>query len=93
MEKMEKRHQDELTTRLEDAFLNGCSYISLAELYCWYDVQKIAALTNRDIESRWQKITNGKAGRLMKVEGRGGIFIFGEDKAIRVDQKSLFDSI
>lgn len=29
----------------------------------------------------------------MKVEGRGGIFIFGEDKAIRVDPKNLLDSI
>jgi hypothetical protein len=90
---MEKRHQDSLTNRLEDALLNGCSHISWAELYQWYDVQKIAARTYRDLEVRWQDLTEGNAGRLMKIEGRGGIYIYGEKKAGIVDQNNLVDKI
>lgn len=74
-----KRHQDILTSRLEDAFLHGCTHITWNELYCWYDVQKIAARTYRDLEARWQKITDGEQGHLMKIEGRGGIYVFGSN--------------
>ena len=90
---MEKRHQDSLTNRLEDAYLNGCSHISWSELYQWYAVQKIAARTYRDLEARWQDITGDKAGRLMKIDGRGGIHIFGEKSAEVVDQNNVLDNI
>lgn len=78
---MERRHQDQLMNRLEDAYLNGCSHISWNELYQWYATQKIAAKTYRDLEERWQDITEGDSGRLMQVTGRGGLFIFGEANA------------
>jgi len=90
---MEKRHQDLLTSRLEDAYCNGCTHISWNELYLWYDVQKIAARTYRDLEVRWQSLTDGKKGRLMKVEGRGGIFAFGEGNIGAVDQNNLLDKL
>lgn len=90
---MDKRHQDALTNRLEDASLNGCSHVSWTELYRWYDVQKIAARTYRDLETRWQDLTEGKIGRLMKIEGRGGIFLFGQDSANKVDENNLLDKI
>lgn len=90
---MEKRHQDSLTTRLEDAFLNGCSHISWNELYLWYGVQKIAARTYRDLETRWQDVTENEVGRLMKIEGRGGIFVFGENSSALVDQNNVLDTI
>ncbi len=79
-----KRHQDLLTSRLEDACLNGLTHITWNELYCWYDVQKIAARTYRDLEDRWQKITDGQHGHLKKIEGRGGIYIFGSNSAATV---------
>ena len=90
---MEKRHQDSLTNRLEEAFLHGCAHISWVELYHWYNVQKIAARTYRDLEVRWQDLTGGNVGRLMKIEGRGGIFVFGEKSPDRVDQNNLIDQI
>lgn len=83
---MDRRHQDNLTNRLEDAHLLGCAHIAWNELYLWYGVQKIAARTYRDLEERWQALTDGEAGKLMKIEGRGGMFVFGEDKALAVDQ-------
>lgn len=73
-----KQHQNNLTMRLEDAFLNGCSHITWKELYYWYGVQKIAAGTLRDLQNRWEELTDGEQGRLMKINGRDGIYIFGE---------------
>jgi hypothetical protein len=75
---MEKLHQNLLTERLEDAYLNGCSHITWNELYRWYGVQKIAAGTYRDLQTRWDELTDSVSGRLMMKEGRGGIYIFGE---------------
>jgi hypothetical protein len=90
---MEKRHQDLLTTRLEESYLNGCSHITWTELYCWYGVQKIAARTYRDLETRWQDLTGGRVGRLMKIEGKGGVHVFGESMAQPVDQNSLLEKL
>ena len=91
--RMEKRHQDSLTSRLEDAYYNGCSHITWVELYNWYDVQKIAARTYRDLEVRWQSITDGSAGRLLKVEGRGGIYIIGDKTTSLVDENNILDKL
>jgi len=82
---MEKRHQDLLTTRLEDAAKNGCSHVTWNELYHWYGVQRLAAGTWRDIVNRWAEITEGNFGGLMVVEGRGGYFLLGEKALQRVD--------
>ena len=75
---MEKRHQDTLTTRLEDAYLNGMAHISKEELKFWYGVQKVAARTIRDVETRWSELTEDSVGRLMTISARGGFFIFAE---------------
>ena len=90
---MEKRHQDSLTNRLEDAWLNGVSHVTWEELYLWYDTQKIAARTYRDLQNRWWDLTDGKGASLTKIEGRGGIFVFGGDRASKVDQKSISDDL
>ncbi|MBQ0961517.1 hypothetical protein KAK06_21440 [Ideonella sp. 4Y11] len=90
---MERRHQDNLLNRLEEAWLNGVSHISWDELYHWYGVDKIAARTYRDLEDRWTALTDDKAGRLMKVEGRGGMFVFGESSAAKVDPKHVLNQI
>ena len=90
---MDKRHQDALTNRLEDAWLNGVSHLTWEELYLWYDVKKIAARTYRDLQTRWWDLTEGKGGYLTQIEGRGGIFVFGSDRATKVDQKSIADEL
>lgn len=90
---MEKRHQDLLTSRLEEALLNGVSHLTWTELYCWYGVQKIAARTYRDLDERWQALSEGKVGALMKIEGRGGMFVFGEKLATKVDPNRLVDQL
>ena len=83
---MERRHDELLTARLEDAMLNGCSHITWNELYQWYDVQKLAANTWRDLKKRWEEVTEGrKAGPLKMVEGRGGMFLHDGSKSKPVD--------
>lgn len=90
---MDRRHQDTLTNRLEEARLNGVSHLTWDELYLWYGVQKIAARTYRDLEERWTSLTDNKAGRLMKVNGRGGMYIFGEDAMSKVDPNNMLDKL
>ena len=82
---MNRRHEWSLHTRLEDAFLHGCSQITWEELYLWYEVRKIAAGTWRDIARQWEEVTNGKGADLMKIETTAGICIFAANKMQRVD--------
>ena len=56
---MQKRHDDELTNRLEKIITDGSVYISWNELYLWYDVQKLAAGSYRDLASRWDDVSRG----------------------------------
>lgn len=86
---MQVRHEEMLTSRLEEAALRGCAYISWEEMYVWYGVQKIAAGTYRDLATRWARVIASirplklpypwsDPGRLHRVEARGGMFIFGD---------------
>jgi len=85
---MQIRHEEILTSRLEEAALCGCSHITWEELYLWYGAQKIAAGTWRDLARRWEKVlesmkeiklpSSGDPGKLMRIDGRGGIFILGD---------------
>ena len=82
---MERRHDELLTSRLEDAWKNGVSHITWPELYLWYSVEKLAARSYRDLCHRWDEMTNGEAGSLMSVKGRDGIFIFGQKTVMSLD--------
>ena len=82
---MERRHDELLTARLEEVMLNGSSHITSNELYHWYDVQKLAANTWRDLKNRWEEVTEGKAGPLKMVDGLGGIFLHDGNKSKFVD--------
>lgn len=86
---MERRHDEELTSRLEEIVTTGCTYISWNELYVWYDVKKIAARTYRDLSERWDQLTEGlktdrPLGKLSFIQspmGRvtPGLFLFGSE--------------
>ncbi len=75
---MIKRHDNTLTSRLENIAVAGCAHILWAELYLWYDAQRITIAIYRDLEARWQEISGGNQGALMKAEGSGGIFLVAE---------------
>ena len=87
---MQKRHDDELTNRLEQILTGGCTYISWNELYLWYGVQKLAAATYRDLAARWDDVRNGRTtvsgddlGELFFVQSptraSPGIYLFGSN--------------
>jgi hypothetical protein len=77
---MERRHEEILLSRLEDAWKNGVAHITFPELYLWYNVEKLAARTYRDLSNRWSELTGNDAGGLAAVDGRNGMFIFGHKK-------------
>jgi len=72
---MLKRHDNLLTSRLESVLTAGCVHILWDELYLWYEAQRITIATHRDIEARWQELTDNRFGHLMKIDGRGGLFL------------------
>ena len=78
--KMDRRHDDLLTARLETILDKGVTYITWNEIYRWYGVQKIAANTYRDIKSRWQEISQGKLGMLkaVNIPYTGGVYLIAE---------------
>jgi hypothetical protein len=94
---MERRHEELLKARLEDAALHGCSHISQQELYLWYGVQKVAANTYRDLVRKWDEVveslrtqkffkSSSQPGQLMYInDGKEGMFIFGEKMSGPVD--------
>lgn len=93
---MEKRHQDLLTSRLEQIVTTGSTYIAWSELYFWYGVQKLAKRTYRDLSERWDEIatTHGltEVGKLSFVQsplttggGGAGIHLFGSEMPNLVD--------
>ena len=86
---MDKRHDDILTSRLEEIVTKGCTFIAWNELYLWYGVAKLAARTYRDLADRWDEIAAAqdlaRLGKLAFVQspwGRGGgsgIYLFGSE--------------
>lgn len=86
---MDKRHDELLTSRLEEIVTKGCTSIAWNELYLWYGVQKLAARTYRDLAERWDEIATAndleRLGKLAFVQSpwsRGGsacIHLFGSE--------------
>lgn len=72
---MERRHEEELIARLERAYLDGYSFVSWSELYYWYDVQKIASKTWRDLHEKWNEVVGDEKNQLLTLEGRGGLHL------------------
>jgi hypothetical protein len=77
---MERHHSDILTNRLEMVMDEGCAHVLRSELYRWYGKKKLAARTYRDLEERWQEISEGDSGPLYRIWGAGGFFLLAGDR-------------
>jgi len=77
---MQRHHSDILTSRLETVMDEGCAHVLFSELYRWYGMRKLAARTWRDLEERWQEISDGESGSLHKIKGAGGLFLLAGDR-------------
>ena len=82
---MNKRHQDLLTNLLEKAYFAGIAHVTWNEIYHWYNITRLGTLTRRDLQDRWDDISQGMAGRLMAIEQKDGVFLFAEKRPNRVD--------
>jgi hypothetical protein len=88
---MERHHSDILTSRLETVMDEGCAHVLFSELYRWYGRQKLAARTWRDLEERWQEISEGELGPLyrIKVKGARGFFLLaGGDRIVLISDEA-----
>lgn len=72
---VERRHDDLLTTKLEEVYDNGVAFVAWTEIYRWYGTQKIAAGTLRNLSQRWDDLSKGKQGPLLRVRNNGGMFL------------------
>ncbi len=82
---MQKRYDEVLTTRIEDAINNGCTHITWNELYLWYGVKRLAAGAFRDLAQRMREVAGSRAVKPRRIEGRGGIFIYDGSKSKWID--------
>jgi hypothetical protein len=76
---MERLHDDLLTVRLETVLDEGCAHVSRRELRRWYG-KKLAARTFRDIEQRWQEVSEGTEGPLYRIQGAAGYYLLAGDR-------------
>jgi predicted P-loop ATPase len=57
---MNKRHEDQLWARLDQLYANGTTFITLGEMYHWYNADRIAKTPWRDIKRRWEELLEEK---------------------------------
>ena len=56
---MLRRHEDQLTNRLEELYYEGTCKISWSELYSWFSSSKITKKTWRELWDRWIAFADG----------------------------------
>jgi hypothetical protein len=80
---MNKRHEDQLSARLDSLYANGTTFISYDEIYYWYRLQRISKHPWRDIKSRWGNLLQ-EVGEDYKdprtAQVRGGVAFFFSQK-------------
>lgn len=57
---MNKRHEEQLWSRLDSLYVNGVVFMSWDELYHWYGTERLSKGTWRDIKSRWESLLEEK---------------------------------
>jgi len=84
---MERHHEGVLTSRLEMVMDEGCSHVLRSELKRWFGKKKLAARTYRELEERWQEISEGEAGPLYRIRGAGGYFLLAGDRMALISEE------
>jgi hypothetical protein len=85
---MQRHHEDMLTARLERVMDEGCVHVLRNELYRWYGRSKLAARTYRDLEERWQEISDGNEGPLQRIKGAGGFFLLAGERMAPISEEA-----
>jgi hypothetical protein len=72
---MEKRHDEQLTARIEEVANNGWALIQWWEAYLWYDQQKLGKNFWRDLKSRFDDCKPNKAAELSFISRNGALVL------------------
>ena len=65
---VERRHNEELTLRLETVADVGHARVARTELQRWYGIQRVASKTRRDIVERWHDVAGDEKRELLCIE-------------------------
>jgi len=86
---MIKRHADQLWERLDQLYANGTTFISLGEMYHWYNIQRLAKEPWRDLKGKWESLLEEKGAEHIfypKVANvHGGFSFFYAARSDRLD--------
>jgi hypothetical protein len=88
---MNKRHEDQIWSRLDELYANGTTFISWGELYHWYDLKRIAKTPYRDIQNRWASLLEERDEEYKDPdisEVRGGLAFFFSTKPEKLSTKA-----
>lgn len=81
---MQKRHADQLLNRLDQLYTHGNTFISWAELYYWYGIERLTKGPWKDIQSHWAEILDDRNEKYLDPlvsEKQGGLLFFFEPTA------------
>jgi hypothetical protein len=79
---MERRHNDELSLRLERVADIGHAIVTKAELKRWYGIHRVALRTRQDMAGRWQEIVDDESRDLVCID-RSDIFLLLDGGSVR----------
>ena|SRR6266581_6383611 len=76
---MIKRHADQVWARLDGLYANGTTFISLGEIYHWYNIRRLAKAPWRDLKAKWEELLDEKGEKYVDpqiTEVAGGYSFF-----------------
>lgn len=89
----ERRHNDQLMSRLDQLYTNGYTQIYWTELYHWYNAQRLGKTIKKDLLERWLELMETKPDEERKAladpivsEINGGIALFVAMKPMHLSQ-------
>lgn len=87
---MNKRHEEQLWSRLDSLYVSGVVFMSWDELYHWYGTERLAKAPWRDIKARWESLLEEKGEKYRNPklrETRAGVwFITFPGKELDLDE-------
>ncbi|WP_440806703.1 hypothetical protein [Pseudomonas syringae] len=72
---MLKRHRENLETRLEQVKTHGWAHITWNEIYLWYNAERIAVKTYKDVLATYRDVIDKDDAELLLTAIHGGFLL------------------
>lgn len=83
---MLKRHQESLRNRLDSAKINGHGFVTWAEIYKWFNAERISSGTWKEIKEYWELLDEEEPPtKLLCVAGAGGVHFIPASSTVLLD--------